>query len=64
VGAGFYLGLGKHVADGTVCDEAGEKVCIAGECKVCNGATCSSVYSGLDFITKDLPSVLINPNQC
>lgn len=42
VGAGFYLGLGQNVADGTGCDETGQRVCISGQCRV-------SAYFKLDL---------------
>jgi hypothetical protein len=34
VGAGFYLGLGKNVSDGSPCGESQNEACIGGQCKV------------------------------
>ncbi|XP_045215703.2 A disintegrin and metalloproteinase with thrombospondin motifs 18-like isoform X1 [Mercenaria mercenaria] len=33
IGAGFYLGLGRNVSDGTPCGDLVNEVCIAGQCK-------------------------------
>lgn len=32
VGAGFYLGLGRNVSDGTPCGDEESKVCVSGQC--------------------------------
>ncbi|XP_060601431.1 thrombospondin type-1 domain-containing protein 4-like isoform X2 [Ruditapes philippinarum] len=33
VGAGFYLGLGRNVSDGSPCGESQNEACIGGQCK-------------------------------
>lgn len=45
IGGGFYLGLGKTVADGTVCGESDDKICVSGECVVG-----SSLYLYIFFV--------------